>query len=132
MSVAPLIRRVIACQKITVDSSAPGMPYTLHGVLGSIKAPRFPFLFPELWLFVQYADGDGTHLPIAEVIRTELADETAVMRIPLPPIHMTKGRFYVLSRAYKLRRIPFRDAGLYEFRIRCGANSAADEIRMEL
>ncbi len=132
MSVAPLVRRVIACQKITVDLNAPGMPYTLHGVWSSIRVPRFSYLFPELWLFAQYSDGDGTHRPVVQIVRTELETETEVIQFALPPVHLTKGRFYILSRAYKLSRIPFERAGWYELRIRCGTNVARDEIRMEL
>lgn len=54
-----------------------------------------------------------------------------MLEFGLPPIHMTRGRFFVLNRGYRLPEVPFGEAGVYEFWIRCGNNVGADEVRLE-
>lgn len=134
MSVAPLVRRVIVCRKVEASPGPLGLPYTLRGVETSIRPPEsrgFPYRETELWLFVQYADGDGTHPVRFELVRQHLESEEVVMALDLPPIHMTRGRFFVLNRGYKLTAVPFPEPGIYEFRIRSGTNRGGDEVRLE-
>jgi hypothetical protein len=63
MSVAPLVRRVIVCRKVEAAMAPLGLPYTVGGVETTIRPPvngSFPYRERELWLFVQYADGEGS------------------------------------------------------------------------
>jgi hypothetical protein len=134
MSVAPLVRRVIVCRKVEVDSAQLGTPYTVKKVLTAIRPPvggSYPIREDELWLFVQYTDGQGRHEVKLELVRQHLESEEAVLTIDLPPIHMTRGRFFVLNRGYRLTNVAFPAPGVYEFRIRCGENSGTDELRLE-
>ncbi len=134
MSIAPVVRRVIVCRKVEVTDPGPNQAYTVRGVVNSIR-PRagvsFPFREKELWVFIQYADGAGTHRPTLELVRHRLESEEVVSTWSLSPIHLTSRRFAVLSRAHKLRGIPFPEPGIYEFRVRCDANVAGDEVRLE-
>lgn len=134
MSVAPLVRRVIVCRKVEVTDPGPNQVYHLHGLVEAIR-PRagngFPFREKELWLFVQYSDGAGTHHPSLELVRQTLEADELIMTWQLPPIHMTAGRFTVLSRAHRMPHVPFPEPGIYEFRVRCGDNHATDEVRLE-
>jgi hypothetical protein len=132
MSVAPVIRRVIVCQRIVADIRVPERPYTISGLVNTIRATEFPHLAEEFWVFVQYSDGYGSHPVSLEVVLTGIEEEKVIKRIALPPIHLTQGRFDVLSRAYKLTAIPFPQPGVYEIRIKCGDNCGTDEIRLEL
>jgi hypothetical protein len=134
MSVAPLVRRVIVCRKVEAAMAPLGLPYTVRGVETTIRPPEgeaFPYRERELWLFVQYADGDGSHPVRFELVRQQLESEELVAAFDLPPIHLTKGRFFVLNRGYRLTDVPFREPGIYEFRIRCGSNLGIDEVRLE-
>ncbi len=132
MSVAPIIRRVISCQEVAADIVNPGRPYTIRGVLSTIQATTFPHVASEFWVFVQYVDGSGSHPVTLEMFRMEVAAEKLIKRIDLPPIHLTQGRFSVLSRAYKLSGMPFPQPGIYEIRIKCGVNVGVDELRLEI
>ena len=134
MSVAPLVRRVIVCEKVEVGRAEPGYPYTLHNVVAILRPPAghtFPFQEQELWVFAQFSDGEGSHPVFFELVRQELESETVILITQLPPVHLSAGRFYVQSRGYKLTGIPFPGPGIYEFRVRCGGNVAVDEVRME-
>ncbi|AWM37790.1 hypothetical protein GobsT_41890 [Gemmata obscuriglobus] len=134
MSVAPLVRRVTVCRKVEAASGPLGLPYTARGIETTIRPPvggAFPYAEQELWLFVQYADGQGTHPVRFELVRQRLETEDPVVAFDLPPIHMTRGRFFVLNRGYRLALVPFPEPGIYEFRIRCGNNAGCDEIRLE-
>ena len=66
-----------------------------------------------------------------EFVRQHLESEEVVLAFDLPPVHMTRGRFFVLNRGYRLPRLPFAQPGVYEFRVRCGNNVGVDEIRVE-
>ena len=134
MSITPLVRRVIVCRKVEVTNAGPGQLYHIRGVVNTIRpkaGTSFPYREKELWVFVQYSDGAGTHRPTLELIRHSLETEEVVATWNLPPIHLTAGRFAVLSRGHKLRGIPFPEPGVYEFRVRCDGNAAGDEIRVE-
>lgn len=134
MSVAPLVRRVIVCRKVEASSGPLGLPYSARGVETTIRPPLgglFPYCEDELWLFVQYADGQGTHPVKFELVRQHLESEEVVLAVDLPPIHMTRGRFFVLNRGYRMLQVPFDEPGIYEFRVRCGDNVQTDEIRLE-
>src|SRR5689334_184845 len=111
MSVAPLVRRVIACRKVEASTGPLSLPYTVRGVETTIGLPdgSFPYVEPELWLFVQYSDGAGTHGVRFELVRQRLESEEVVLAFDLPPIHMTRGRFFVLNRGYRLAQIPFSE-----------------------
>lgn len=134
MSVAPLVRRVIVCRKVEAATGPLGLPYTVRGIETTIRPPAdgtFPYQELELWLFVQYADGDGSHPVKFQLVRQHLESEEVVLALDLPPVHMTRGRFFVLNRGYRLARVPFPEPGIYEFQIRCGNNVGTDEIRLE-
>lgn len=134
MSVAPLVRRVIVCRKVEASSGPLSLPYSVRGVQTFLRPPAgssFPLQASGLWLFVQYADGQGSHNVRFELIRQHLESEELVVAFSLPPIHMTRGRFFVLNRGYRLPDLPFVEPGIYEFRIRCGNNVGTDEIRLE-
>ena len=134
MSVAPLVRRVIVCRKVEADSAQAGAPYTVKKVVTAIRPTPgnlYPITEEELWLFVQYTDGQGSHPVKFELVRQHLESEEMVLSLDLPPIHMTRGRFFVLNRGYRLTYLPFQTAGIYEFRIRCGENVGTDELRLE-
>jgi hypothetical protein len=134
MSVAPLVRRVVVCRKVEAAATPLGLPYTVRGVETSLRVPAgqsFPLLERELWLFVQYTDGAGTHPVRFELVRQELESEEIVLAYDLPPIHMTRGRFFVLNRGYRLPLVPFPAPGVYELRVRCGGNVGVDELRLE-
>lgn len=134
MSVAPLVRRVIVCRKVEAENARPGEPYTVRKALTAIRPTAgrgYPVREKELWLFVQYSDGQGTHEIRFELVRQHLESEEVVIAFNLPPIHMTRGRFFVLNRAYRLPRLLFPEPGVYEFRIWCGENLGTDELRLE-
>ena len=134
MSVAPLVRRVIVCRKVEAASGPLGLPYTARGIETTIRPPlngSFPYVEQELWLLVQYADGQGTHPVRFELVRQRLETEEVLAAFDLPPIHLTRGRFFVLNRGYRLTLVPFPEPGVYEFRVRCGGNTGSDEVRLE-
>jgi hypothetical protein len=125
---------VIVCRKVEAAMAPLGLPYTVRGVETTIGPPvggTFPYREPELWLFVQYSDGEGTHPVRFELIRQRLDSEEVILALDLPPVHMTRGRFFVLNRGYRLADVPFPEPGIYEFRIRCGNNVGTDEVRLE-
>jgi hypothetical protein len=134
MSIAPLVRRVIVCRKVEVTNPGPSQEYVIRGVITSVR-PRtgitFPYREKDLWVFIQYSDGAGTHNPTLELVRMKLESEEVIATWRLPPIHMTAGRFAVLSRAHRLKSVPFPEPGVYEFRVRCAGNLASDEVRVE-
>jgi hypothetical protein len=81
MSVAPLVRRVIVCRKVEASSDPLGLPYTVRGVETDLRPPSaqsFPLHERELWLFVQYVDGEGTHPVRFELVRQNLESEEVV------------------------------------------------------
>ena len=134
MSVAPLVRRVIVCRKVEAESAQLGSPYTVRKVLTAIRPSAgntYPIREEELWLFVQCTDGQGSHPVKFELVRLHLESEEVVLAFDLPPIHMTRGRFFVLNRGYRLAGLVFPAPGIYEFRIRCGENVGTDELRLE-
>jgi hypothetical protein len=134
MSVAPLVRRVVVCRKVEAGTGPFGLPYTVRGVETTLRSPAgqsFPLVERELWLFVQYTDGAGTHAVRFELVRQYLESEEVVLAYDLPPIHLTRGRFFVLNRGYRLPLMPFAEPGVYEFRIICGGNIGVDELRLE-
>jgi hypothetical protein len=110
----------------------PNQEYVLRGILDVVRSTPsvpFPFRARGIWMFVQYSDGDGVHSAKLRVFREH--DGFLVGEYSLPPVRMTGGRLVVLSRAYRLPEIPFFEPGVYEFRVVCGENVAADTIRVE-
>lgn len=115
MSIAPLVRRVIVCRKVEAASAPLGLPYTARGIETTIRPPlggAFPDIEPELWMFVQYADGAGSHPVWFELVRQHLESEQVVLTFDLPPVHLTRGRFFVLNRGYRLAQVPFPEPGI--------------------
>jgi hypothetical protein len=134
MSVAPLVRRVLVCRKVEAESAQLGAPYTVRGVLTAVRPPAesgYPVREEELWLFAQYADGQGTHAVKFELVRLQLESDEVIPTFDSPPIHMTRGRFFVLNRGYRFTKLAFPAPGMYQFRIRCGVNVGTDELRLE-
>jgi len=134
MSVAPLVRRVVVCRKVEADSAQLGAPYTVRKVLTAIRPADggpYPVREEELWLFVQYTDGQGSHPVKFELVRQHLDSEEVLLTVDLPPIHLTRGRFFVLNRGYRFVNLAFPAPGIYEFRIRCGVNAGTDDLRLE-
>jgi hypothetical protein len=92
MSVAPLVRRVVVCRKVETDSAQPGTPYTVKKVLTAVRPTAggsYPLREDEIWLFVQYTDGQGSHPVKFELVRQHLESEEILLTFDLPPIHTT-------------------------------------------
>lgn len=134
MSVAPVVRRVIVCRKVEVTNPGPNQEYAIRGIIDLLRPPAgrtFPYRERGLWVFAQFVDGAGTHPVVLDVVRVGIDSETLIKSYRLPPVHMTRGRFFVLNRAYRLPDVPFPEAGIYEFRVRCGPSQNTDELRLE-
>ena len=93
----------------------------LRNPWGTVELPpgeRFPFRVAEMWVYAQFVDGLGTFDLAVELLRVVDDDSrrsigtSAATRIEFPGGEQLSIR----GSAFGLKRVPFREAGLYELR----------------
>jgi hypothetical protein len=114
---------LLVCFKVEYDPGDPQHPYSIRRLVARL-APRagssYPLLAPELWVFAQFADGHGSHRLFLELVRIDgpdPADEVSIRTYGPYLLHF-RHPLTIQNRGWKLTKVPFRVAGLYEFRLR--------------
>lgn len=109
----PIVRHFIICRRpFPVD--AEHHEAILRVVFGLRPTIPYPFRMPELHAFVQLADATGTFEFAVEVYRS---GEHELLAAGVEADFEFPDRLAVFSFFRGLTDIPFREAGLYEFRL---------------
>lgn len=118
-------RHLLICREVLYDGNNPVAPYTLCSMLTVLHPDRpFPILWSEpICLFAQYFGPEGEFEVWVDLVRLvydeadEVVDEFEETSYGPFVLGMMPGRF-IQSRFYLLRRVPFTEPGVYEFRLR--------------
>ena len=118
-------RHLLICREVIYDGNNPVAPYTLRGMLTELRPFRaFPLVWNQpIYLFAQYFGEDGEFEVWFDLVQLvydeadEVVDEVEEASYGPFMLHLAPGRF-VHSRSYLLRRVPFTEPGVYEFRLR--------------
>src|SRR5262249_44424654 len=109
----------------------PRAPYSTHGVLtvlGPETGAGYPLAYPVVWLFAQFQGDAGEYEIWVDLFRTGDATGEEFEVATYGPWGLTlRPDAFVETRGWKLRNVPFSEPGLYEFRVRCGADVLATE-----
>jgi hypothetical protein len=130
-SSAPVVRHLIACERVAYDADNPVAPYSIHGVLsvlGPELASGYPLSQPAVWLFAEFQGNVGHYQVWVDLVRVddESGDEAEVATYG-PWVLLVRPELYAESRGWCLRKVPFPEPGVYEIRVRCGADLLAVE-----
>src|SRR5580765_2851706 len=123
----PVVRHFIACERI---ETAPGSSqYTLTNLIHAIKpipGAAYPRFHPALALFVQMANGRGTHTFRVQLVFVDDEKSTHTSA----PVILDLGNEPLIVHGWpiRLRNILFERAGLYEFRLLCDGQVIAREV----
>ena len=117
--VLPTVRILLPCDSANYDLA--DQKWMLKNPWGTLQLPpgaNFPFRVKDMWVYTQFVDGLGAFDLAVELLR--IADDgsrksigtSAATRIEFP----TGERLLARDSAFRLKRVPFRQAGLFEFR----------------
>src|SRR5687768_908242 len=129
---APNIRFLIPCCGVRCDITVLPHRYTVEDPFFALRpsaGQTYPFKAAELWLFCQLSDATGVHQ-----IEVELSwDVDAEFRLLHTfQVDMGTDRLAVRNYAIRLKKVPFRRAGIHVFRLREGTAILAEaEVRLE-
>jgi hypothetical protein len=127
----PVVRHFLLCQHVEYDFDNPTAPYSLQGVvtsLGPEPGNGYPFLVDVLWVFAQGAGDPGEYDVWVDLVPLDDDGDDADEPTPFGPLRwIIHEDVYVESRAWVIRFVPFRSAGLYLVRLRCGPDILAEE-----
>ena len=118
--IRPVVHLLFACDDAVCDLQTGR--WTLSNPWHAVTLPpgaTFPFRADEFWVYVQLAGGLGSFDLAVEIRR--LVDDgpprvvgwSPVSRIEFP----ADARLLAIDTAFALRRVPFREPGLYEIRV---------------
>lgn len=117
---SPIVHHLMLCRRASYELTDSITPYSLHHVVFRLRPPidsGYPIVVSELWLFARL-EGENEVEVWVEVAPLEDGgdDENAVATYGPIVIHFGSDR-RSMSRAWKLRGIPFPASGWYEFRV---------------
>ncbi len=119
MSVTPVCRYLIVCDRVTADPSSP-LKVNLMGVVSAIKStatPRFPVHRPELAVYSQFTDCHG---PVVGHLRVTSADDgRLIASIPDRALPLPNDPLDVAGVLFRVRNCTFPAAGLYWIELWC-------------
>lgn len=118
--VVPLVRLVLPVRRALIDLA--DEQWVLRDPLAIAYLPagkRFPFRKSELWVYVQLTDGLGTWEVAVEMRQRRDDGSYRFVGIgAMTPLEFEPGpRLATKATAFELRNVPFREEGLYEFRV---------------
>jgi hypothetical protein len=126
----PVVHHMLICRRSSYDLSERTTPYWLHQLVFRFRPPAdagYPFVASELWLFLRVEGEDTTEFWV-EVVPAkddwdvaELVAAYGPFVVPFGPDRNT------MSRAWRLRGVPFSKPGWYEFRLTCAGELMATE-----
>jgi hypothetical protein len=130
-STPPVVRHFIACTGVECDTSVNPNRYTIENPLFALRPPGtgYPFRASEIWLFCQFSDASGRH-----TFHVDLSWDVdrSVRPINAFTVDFGTDRLAVRNYAVRLRNVPFRRSGMYEFRLRHGNRIPAQAaLRLE-
>lgn len=132
-------RGLTLCQRVEFHLGREDGPYTLHHVLTAFRPNGvFPLVLDlPLWLYTEYHGTPGEYEVWVDLVRLvydpqtgEVLDEVedtmyGPYKVNLPP------DVFVHAKAYCLRKVPFTEPGLHEFRLRAaGAEEPLASLRV--
>jgi hypothetical protein len=126
-----VVRHFIACERIerSPDRRQCSLVNVIHAIQPLPGAP-FPRIHPELCLFVQMTDGQGTHSFQLQLVFLD-EDETVIHTTPPVERDLGPDPLVVHGWPLTLRNVPFPRPGVYEFRLMCdGQEVAREAIRL--
>lgn len=133
-ALTPIVRHLLVCLEMEYDLNDPHHPYSLRRIVSKLSPPTgssYPLTADVLWVFAQFANGHGSHRLVIDVVRIDgpdVSQEVLVKSYGLYVIHLPDP-LTVQNRGWKLRRVPFRRPGLYEFRVR--TDGSPDALAVE-
>ena len=124
----PTVRHLIVSLGARYDLADRDTPYSLDHLAFNLRPPAglgYPFSMSALWLFARL-EGEGTHELWAEVYR--LGEAEGELLAAWGPYVVPFGPdVRHLSRAWRLRGVPFFTPGWYAFRLTAGGGLLATE-----
>ena len=121
MAVLPTVRLLIPCDEARFDLA--DERWTVHHPWGpAVMLPpkaRFPFRLTDAWVYVQFTDGVGPLDLYVELLQVqEHGSERWVGYSDVTRLDLPGGNPWVaFDTAFRLKRMPFRSAGDYKFRV---------------
>lgn len=120
-------RRLTVCREVVWNAGDRLAPYTLRGVIyGFHPRAGFPFAHPRpLYLYAEFFGDAGGYDVWFDLVRLvpdddgNIVDEEDEASFGPFVLELVPDEF-VQGRAYVLRRVGFRQPGLYEFRLKVG------------
>jgi hypothetical protein len=131
VQVLPTVRMLLPCDSAVYDLA--DEQWTVKNPWGTVQLPlgaTFPFRVTDMWVYAQFAEGIGAFDLAIELLR--IRDDgsrrsigtSATTRIEF------RGGEQLLTRdsAFRLKKVPFREAGLFEFRATVAAESGSSVL----
>lgn len=130
--IPPVVRQFVPCREITCDTAVTPNRYALVDPFHVLRPPPelgYPFRFDEMWVFSQLTNAVGPH-DLTIDLSWDL--DTEVRPLRTFRVLMASDRLGVRNFAVRLRRVPFRRPGIYEFRLSsAGQLLARSPVRLE-
>lgn len=130
--VPPVVRQFVPCLGLTCDTAVTPNRYTLIDPFYVIRPPAelgYPYRHDELWVFSQLTNAVGPH-DLTIDLSWDL--DTEVRPLRTFRVLMGPDRLGVRNFAVRVRRVPFRRPGIYEFRLSsAGQLLARSPVRLE-
>ena len=127
---SPVVHHLLICIRASYDLSDPVTPYSLHHLAFQLRPPvgsEYPFVAAALWMFVQ-VEGEQTAEFWIEVIHSPDENTEDNLVAAYGPLGVHFGSEVIpVSRAWRLRGVPFPAPGWYEFRLTYGGDLQASE-----
>lgn len=121
MAVLPNVRLVFPCDDARYDLA--DEKWTLHHPWGSTvvlpPGAQFPFRLVDGWVYTQLTDGVGSVALYVEL--RQLMDDGTERSVGYSEVNrlelLGESRWLTIDTAFLMKRLPFRSAGRYEFRV---------------
>jgi hypothetical protein len=119
-AILPTVRLMFACDEPLIDLA--DSKWVLKHPWSVVRLPAgasFPFRHGELWVYAQLTDGVGVFDVAAEMCQVmddgshRWIGRTETTRLDFPG----GQQLLAFDMAFRLRKAPFRSAGIYEFRM---------------
>ena len=129
-TVLPTVRLIFPCDDAQIDPQT--QKWVIRHPWSTVFLPagaRFPFRLVEMKVYAQLTDGIGSFRLSVEMVQVRddgsrrFIGAGAATQMSFPG----NQRFLALDGVFHMKRVPFREAGLYEFRMI--AETGADEFQ---